>query len=478
MANETKLTLRQTHKLVMTPMLQQAIKLLPLARLDLINQITQELTENPLLEEEEVVQIKENGSESNGSAESTTDIEYTKNKGEENKTDIDWETYFQDNSYSQFPSQGYYTPERPPIENTLRQKTSLREYLAWQLNLSAEDDRDRYIGTIIIGNIDDDGYMRSSAEEIAQSVNATADDVEKVLGLIQSFDPPGVGARDIKECLGLQIKNKGPISSLAALLIERFLDVLEEKNFHKLSKEINAPVKDIVEAVKIIRELNPNPGNKYNPTEIQYVTPDVLVVKTEDDYHVMLNDEGIPRLKVSACYQEILKNKNKNEAKEYVEEKFRSAVWFIKSIEQRRQTIYKVAKSIVRFQREFLDKGLAHLKPLVLRDVAEDIGMHESTVSRVTTNKYIYTPQGMFELKFFFHSGINLSNGDMMSSVRVKDIIKEAVAGEAAVKPFTDQKLVEFLKNKGINIARRTVTKYRKEIKIASSSKRKKRFEY
>ena len=478
MANETKLTLRQTHKLVMTPMLQQAIKLLPLARLDLINQITQELTENPLLEEEEVVQIKENGSESNGSAESTTDIEYTKNKGEENKTDIDWETYFQDNSYSQFPSQGYYTPERPPIENTLRQKTSLREYLAWQLNLSAEDDRDRYIGTIIVGNIDDDGYMRSSAEEIAQSVNATADDVEKVLGLIQSFDPLGVGARDIKECLGLQIKNKGPISSLAALLIERFLDVLEEKNFHKLSKEINAPVKDIVEAVKIIRELNPNPGNKYNPTEIQYVTPDVLVVKTEDDYHVMLNDEGIPRLKVSACYQEILKNKNKNEAKEYVEEKFRSAVWFIKSIEQRRQTIYKVAKSIVRFQREFLDKGLAHLKPLVLRNVAEDIGMHESTVSRVTTNKYIYTPQGMFELKFFFHSGINSSSGDMMSSVRVKDMIKEAVAGEEAVKPFTDQQLVEVLKNKGINIARRTITKYRKEIKIASASKRKKRFEY
>ncbi len=462
----------------MTPMLQQAIKLLPLARLDLINQITQELTENPLLEEEEVVQIKENGSESNGSAESTTDIEYTKNKGEENKTDIDWETYFQDNSYSQFPSQGYYTPERPPIENTLRQKTSLREYLAWQLNLSAEDDRDRYIGTIIVGNIDDDGYMRSSAEEIAQSVNATADDVEKVLGLIQSFDPPGVGARDIKECLGLQIKNKGPISSLAALLIERFLNVLEEKNFHKLSKEINVPVKDIVEAVKIIRELNPNPGNKYNPTDIQYVTPDVIVVKTEDDYHVMLNDEGIPRLKVSPCYQEILKNKNKNEAKEYVEEKFRSAVWFIKSIAPRRQTSYKVAMSIVKFQREFLDKGLAHLKPLVLRNVAEDIGMHESTVSRVTTNKYIYTPQGMFELKFFFHSGINSSNGDMMSSVRVKDMIKEAVAGEEAVKPFTDQQLVEVLKNKGINIARRTVTKYRKEIKIASASKRKKRFEY
>jgi RNA polymerase sigma-54 factor len=476
MANETKLTLRQAHKLVMTPMLQQAIKLLPLARLDLINQINQELTENPLLEEE-VVQIKEEVSESNGSAESAPDIEYTKDKGEENKTDIDWETYFQDNSYPQFPSEGY-TPERPPIENTIRQKTSLREYLAWQLNLSAEDDRDRYIGTIIIGNIDDDGYMRSTAEEIAQSVNATADDVEKVLGLVQSFDPPGVGARDIKECLSLQIKNKGPISSLAALLIERFLDVLEEKNFQRISRELNVPVKDIVEAVKIIRELNPNPGNKYSPTEIQYVTPDVIVVKTDDDYQVMLNDEGIPRLKVSPCYQEILKNKNKNEAKEYIEEKFRSAVWFIKSIEQRRQTIYKVARSIVRFQREFLDKGLAHLKPLILKDVAEDIAMHESTVSRVTTNKYIYTPQGMFELKFFFHSGINSSNGDMMSSVRVKDMIKEAVAGEAAEKPFTDQQLVEYLKNKGINIARRTVTKYRKEIRIASASKRKKRFEY
>ncbi|MBI3600775.1 MAG: RNA polymerase factor sigma-54 [Nitrospinae bacterium] len=475
MANEVKLTLRQSHKLVMTPMLQQAIKLLPLARMELVSLITQEMLENPFLEEE-LVQEKETDTDNNGSAESA-DIESPADTKDENPADVDWDTYFQENYYSTLPPGGY-APEHPSLENTIRQGTSLREHLAWQLTLSAEDDGDRYIGTIIIGNIDDDGYLRTSLDEIAQVTESSVENVEKSLELIQSFDPPGVGARDLKECLLLQIKNKGPISSLAASLIEKYIDVLEDKNLQKIAKEINVPINDLVEAVKIIRELNPEPGNRFNPAEIQYTTPDVIVVKTADGYHVLLNDEGIPRLRVSHCYHDILHSKNKNEAKEYIKDKFKSALWFIKSIEQRRQTIYKVAKSIIKFQREFLDNGLANLRPLVLKEVADDIGMHESTVSRVTTNKYMYTPQGMFELKFFFHSGISSSSGDVMSSIRVKEMIRDSVSVEDVRKPLTDQQIVELLIGKGVNIARRTVTKYRKELKISSGSKRKRRFEY
>jgi RNA polymerase sigma-54 factor len=459
----------------MTPMLQQAIKLLPLARLDLIHMINQEMTENPLLEEEPV--HKDVTDDENSYSAEFAERESAKVKNDESSPEVDWDSYFQDNFYPRLPSEGY-TPERPSLENTLRQKTSLTEYLIWQLNLSAKTDIDKYIGTVIIGNIDDDGYLRSSVDEIMQNMGVTREDVEKVLGLIQSFDPSGVGARDMKECLMLQMKNKGSVNSLAELLIEKYLEKLDERNFQKIAKEINVPVQDLLAAVKVIRELNPEPGYNYNPVENHYISPDVMVVKTADDYQVILNDEGIPRLKVSHCYQDILNNKIKNSTKEYIENKCRSAIWFIKSIEQRRQTIYKVAKSIVKFQREFLDKGIPYLKPLILKNVAEDIGMHESTVSRVTTNKYINTPQGIFELKFFFHSGINSSNGNVMSSVSVREMIKESISLEDIRKPITDQQIVELLKNQGIHIARRTITKYRKELRISSASKRKKRFEY
>lgn len=477
MANETKLTLRQTHKLVMTPMLQQAIKLLPLARFELITLINQEMTENPFLEEEPI-QPSDADSENNGSGE-YSDIEYAKEeKGEnQNPVEIDWDTFFEENYYQGVPFEDY-APAKSSIENTLKQKTSLREHLIWQLNLSTEDAGWKYIGAIIIGNIDDDGYLRSTVEEIAQNTGADTETVEKVLELIQSFDPVGVGARDIKECLMLQIKNKAPADSLAAVLIEKYLEELEDRNFKKIAEKINIPIEELLTAVKIIRELNPNPGNGYTSAEIQYISPDVIVVKTADDYQVVINDEGIPRLRISRRYHEILNSKNKAEAKEYIENKFRAALWFIKSIEQRRQTIYKVANSIVKFQREFLDKGLTYLKPLILKDVALDIGMHESTVSRVTTNKYMYTPMGIFELKFFFHSGIGSSQGDAISSIKVKEMLKEIVSQESSRKPFTDQYLVNVLKNNGVNIARRTITKYRKEIKIPSACRRKKRFDY
>jgi RNA polymerase sigma-54 factor len=303
--------------------------------------------------------------------------------------------------------------------------------------------------------------------------------VEEVLGIIQSFDPAGVGARDLCECLLIQLRHLGMADSLAGAILGHGLSQLDERNFRKLAKDLDVSLEDVVAAVKLIRELDPKPGSRYTAQQVEYIVPDVVVAKIGDDYQVLLNDDGMPRLRINSVYQNILRRSDsiQSDTKEYMEEKFRSALWLMKSIEQRRQTLLKVAKSLCKFQRDFLDKGLPYLKPLVLKDVAEDIGMHESTVSRVTTNKYIHTPQGVFELKFFFHSGLDSIDGDAMSSVSVKEIIRKAVAAEDTRNPLTDQQLVILLEQKGVKIARRTIAKYRQELRIAPASQRKRFFD-
>jgi RNA polymerase sigma-54 factor len=267
-------------------------------------------------------------------------------------------------------------------------------------------------------------------------------------------------------------------NSLAGRIVESYLERLEERQYQKIARELDASLEEVIAAVRLIRELDPKPGDRYNVDRVEYIVPDVIVVKMGDDYQVVLNDDGMPRLRINQLYQGILRRGDgiQRDTRNYLEEKFRSAVWLMKSIEQRRQTMLKVATSLCKFQREFLDKGLPALKPLVLKDVADDIGMHESTVSRVTTNKYIHTPQGVFELKFFFHSGLDSLDGDAMSSVSVKEIIRKAVAAEDARKPLTDQQLVKLLEQQGIKIARRTVAKYRQELRIAPASRRKRLF--
>ena len=484
MAMELKLStnLRMSQKLVMTPMLQQAIKLLPLARLELAQQIRQEITENPVLEEiieEDELQDETETDEEAEIAEPKENFEVTdeKNKGEEHtleNPDMDWDTYFQDNIDRGSSAENY--TEQPTIETTHQKEPSLQEHLLWQLNLSVDNDRMSFIGSCIIGNINADGYLNANINDIGEISHADESEVLTVLKIVQEFEPLGVGARSLKESLKIQAQADSNCTPLVLKLIENYLDRLEERYLAKVSSELNVRIESILEAIKKIKGYNPKPGQTFNSERIDYVVPDIFVVKTEKGYDVTLNDDGIPRLRISPYYQSLLKNSAKGETKDYLEEKQKSALWFLKSIDQRRQTIHKVGKSIIKLQKEFLDHGLSYLKPMILKDVAKDIEMHESTVSRITTNKYIDTPQGVFELKFFFHSGIKSYMGNNMSSIRVKNIIKEIIATEDEKKPLTDDEMVKTLTHKNVKIARRTVTKYRKELNIPSASKRKRIF--
>lgn len=476
MALEMKMTLKQTQKLVMTPMLQQAIKLLPLARLELVQLIRHEMVENPLLEE--VLSDEEDGIGTDDIEKAGLDDEGGPEAQKEEREEIDWEIYLQENM-DRGISPGEYI-ERPSIDSTLKKEISLSDHLLWQLYLSAHDELDKRIGVFLIGNIDSDGYLKSELTEIAEIGNVEVEKVEEVLKLIQTLDPPGVGARDLKECLILQVQNIDSDSDGSVVvkkIIERYLDQFDERHFPKIAKGLKISIEEVIRAIKFIRTLDPTPGRRFNPEKVEYIIPDITIIKASDDYQIIFNDDGMPTLKINQFYRDILRRKNKSDpTREYLEDKFRSALWLLKGIEQRRQTIYKVVTSIIKFQREFLDKGLSYLKPLVLRTVADDIEMHESTVSRVTTNKYVHTPQGIYELKFFFHSGINSVEGDMMSSVMVKDMIKKIVSEEDSTNPITDRQIGEMLREKDVSIARRTITKYRKELKIPPANRRKKIF--
>jgi len=470
-ALETKLLLKTTQKLVMTATLQQAIKLLPLSRLELIQKVHQEILENPFLEE---VATQETSDTELANAELPQE---TSQDSEE--FEVDWEAYLQD-----FSTNPDYVPtiskEVPSLEATLKSETSLAEHLLWQLSLTVHDELEKQIGTYLIGNIDDDGYLQCQTEEVAMVFGGEEEQISVVLEVIQSFDPPGVGARDLQESLLIQLHHLELDDSLAWKIVQQYLSQLDERYFQKIAKSFGVTINDVIAAVGLIRTLDPKPGSRFNSPRVEYIVPDVVVVKVDDDYQVILNEDGMPSLRINALYQNVLRQNDgmQSDTREYLEEKFRSAIWLMKSVEQRRQTLLRVTKSLCKFQREFLDKGLAYLKPLVLKDVADDIGMHESTVSRVTTNKYVYTPQGVFELKFFFHSGLESLDGDAMSSVSVKDIIRKAVAAEDARKPLTDQQLVMILEAKGVKIARRTIAKYRQELHIAPASRRKRLFSH
>ena len=472
MALEVRLGLKTTQKLIMTAMLQQAIKLLPLSRLELIQKVHQEMLENPFLED--ALAQEENGVDG-GDEEFSQDTE----EASTNDFDLDWEMYLQDSGDDPgFPIDN--GKEVPSLEATLRNETSLTDYLIWQLSLAAHTDPEREIGAYLIGNLDDNGYLQCDLEEVAATFGVELETVTDVLAVIQSFDPSGIGARDLQECLLIQLDHLGMADSLAGRIIRGYLERLDERHYQRIAKELDATLDETIAAVKLIRELDPKPGDRYNAERVEYIVPDVIVVKMGDEYQVALNDDGMPKLRINTLYQGILRRGDsiQGDTREYLEDKFRSAVWLMKSIEQRRQTLLKVAISLCRFQRDFLEGGLAYLKPLVLKDVAEDIGMHESTVSRITTNKYIHTPQGVFELKFFFHSGLNsYGGGDAASSVSVKEMIRKSVAAEDHRKPLTDQQLVAMLEAKGIKIARRTVQKYRTELGIDAAHNRKRLFD-
>ncbi len=475
------MTMRMGQRLIMTPAMQQAIKLLPLTKMELVANIRQELDENPFLEEvvEEEAETESNDTQNTETKDDRFEEEAVVSEKTEDKKaeEPDWEAFLQEEAYSGGTGEGY--AERPSIENTLRSEESLQDHLIWQLNITVLDPVLNGIGLFIIGELDDDGFLKESIEDIAEATGGTAEQVREVLETIKSkFEPTGVGAGDIRESLLLQAKALEPDDPIIRELIEGHLMNLSERHYAKIAKLLKVDAERIIEAVEFIRALDPSPGKSFNPQRANYVEPDIYIVKVDDEWQVHLNDEGVPMLKINNYYRSVLKKNGvgakDSKEREFIEQKVQSAIWLVKSIEQRRQTMLKVGRSLAKFQKGFLDKGLSHLKPLVLKDVANDIEMHESTISRVTRNKYIHTPQGIFELKFFFHSGVSSYLGNTVSSVRVKEMIKKIVMEEDSKSPATDDKIVGLLQTRDVKIARRTVTKYRKELGIPSGSKRKK----
>ena len=470
MALELRQQLRLTQQLVMTPQLQQAIKLLQLSRLELLDVISQEMEENPVLEEgayERPEQETADGEQKETPQEAPELKPVTVE--ETARGDIDWSSYLQE--YNAPGPIHFESEERevPEYESFVAQKQSLAEHLMWQLLLSLPSKDEEKIGNAIIGNLDKDGYLQADVEEIASLTGESVDDVESFLSKMQSFDPPGVCARDLRECLLIQMKYLGLDNTIVVGIVQDHLKHVENKNYKAISRAMGIRFNDVVTAVEIITRLEPKPGRQYSDEEPQYISPDVFVYKVGDEYVVVLNEDGMPKLRISSYYREALSagQDYAGSARDYIQDKLRSAVWLIRSIHQRQRTIFKVVESIVRYQRDFLDNGIARLKPMVLRDVAHDIGMHESTVSRVTTNKYVHTPQGIFELKFFFNSSIDRFDGDAIASASVKEKIRQIIESEDPTKPFSDKKMVDILKSSNINIARRTVAKYREMLGVA-----------
>src|SRR6266568_3759844 len=425
MAMEARLSLRQSQRVVMTPLLQQAIQLLQLSTLELQEVVQKELLENPLLEE--VPTETPETPEATAPGETPAPTAPT-------------------------------TAETQPLEPPPVDRERGTDDLPFDLTAVMFDDHE-------------ERSLRAEVSEIADRCRVTAEEVEKVLALVQAFDPPGVAARSIQECLLIQLKSDPNPDPVSVEIVEQYFDDLTKRRYPDIARALKLSLDRVMESVEEIMSLEPKPGRRFGGSDSRYIVPDVVVHKMGNEYVVVLNEDGIPRLRVNSLYRSLLRNSG-DEARAYVEQKLRSAVWLIKSVDQRQRTLRKVTQSIVKFQREFLDKGLPYLRPLSLRDVAEDIGMHESTISRVTTNKYVETPQGLFELKFFFHSGIASGTGEMVSSVSVKKMIQDLLANEDASKPLSDQEVAGILKGRGLTIARRTVAKYREELGILPSHQR------
>jgi RNA polymerase sigma-54 factor len=484
MALEIRQVQKLAQQLVMTPQLQQAIKLLQLSRIELQEMVTTELQENPVLEEvpaSEVETAEQARSEAQpGAAENVEEPVLNRELSAVDKIGtLDWQEYIDTHSNSMH---GSLTAEAisddgegpPSWENSLTKKTSLEDHLIWQLRLSKISEREENIGLYIIGNLTENGYLAMSLEDVCNATEATLEETEAVLRRIRFFDPVGVASRDLRECLLAQLESLGLSDHLAARIVADHLGHLESKRYEKLARELGVGIDEIADAAHVIGSLEPKPSRGFEQDEVRTVLPDVFVEKVGDDYVIYLNDDGVPRLRVSSLYRRMVGQEGEAEeqARQYLQEKVRAATWLIKSIQQRQQTLFRVTQSIFKFQRDFLDHGVSQLKPMVLRDVAEDIHMHESTVSRATANKYVYTPQGLFELKFFFQSGIRGGNGEDVASETVKEKIRGIIAAENPQKPYSDQHIAAMLSTNAIEIARRTVAKYREAMGILPSSKR------
>ena len=468
MGLELRQQLKLSQQLVMTPQLQQAIKLLQLSRLELLETVQQELMENPFLDESEnETEIREKEEMTESQAE------------EELVRTADWENYlgeFSSTSKQSTAREIEIQEEGLSFEARLASKPTLEGHLNWQMRLSNFTEKEVAIGDVIIGNVDNNGYLQATTEEILGMVQATPEEVEAVVQRIQRLDPVGVAARTPKECLLVQMEVLGYDDPILVSLVQDHLEDLEKNRYKPLARKFKISMEELKEYLDLLQTLDPMPGANFSSTDPHYVSPDVFVYRYGDEFVIILNEDGLPRLQMNSYYMETMKGAGDKE-KEYFQEKMRSAAWLMKSLYQRQRTLYKVVESIVRFQRDFFEDGVTKLKPLILKEVAEDIEMHESTVSRITTSKYVSTPHGIFELKFFFNSALDLDDGSQVGSESVKALIKQMIAEEDTKKPLSDERIGEILKEKlEVNIARRTVAKYRSAMGIPSSSKRKQYF--
>ncbi len=510
MALEQKLNLKLSQRLVMTPSLQQAIKLLQLSRLELTETLSEEILENPLLDvdgpldESEVVD-KESSAESeldgedqSGTGDGVSDVlseggnEQPKDDPTEAYEEIDVEAFFSDylaDSRPEGPSMAGRDPEiGNSLENTLSESPGLFEHLEWQIHLMDCPVDLLPACEFLLGNIDEDGFLRVTDEEIIQATGVSEAQTEKALEIVRSLDPAGVCTRSLQECFLIQIdrlqvemEEDDPMERQLLLqartLAEHHWDDLLHQRWPAIAGAFDCTPVELKPVLEIIHRLDSRPGRRFQQTRNAFIEPDVTLKKIDGEYVITLNDDGMPKLKLNHRYSRMLEGANLDpKVNAYLKERMRSALWLMKSIDQRQRTIYKVTDSIVNFQKGFLDDGIEHLKPMVLRQVAEDIGMHESTISRVVSNKYMDTPRGLFPMKFFFHSGVDSARGGAVSSLVVKEKIKKMIESEDQNKPLSDSKIMKLLQREGVRLARRTVAKYREEMSIPSSDKRKNMF--
>lgn len=467
------LALRQTQKLILSPQMQQAIKILQLPLMDLRNEIQQEIATNPLLEEKDM-KLSESRADDKSRDEIQKEVDFKEEFETLSRLDDEWKDYFRQSNYTK-RSSSEEDEQRKFFEDSITIKESLSEHLLNQLSVSAVDPEMKTLCEMVIGNIDNNGYLSLTDEEIAQNANAELDEVEEAIDLIQKFHPLGVGARNLKECLFIQLLRLGQGDSLPAKIINNHLDDLGKRKYPQIAKALKTTPEEIQNAATIIGSLEPKPGRMFTADNNNYIVPDVAIEKKEDgEFEIILNNDYIPRIRISNLYKNLMKDESTPEkTKEYVKEKVKSGMWFIKNIQQRQQTTYNILKVITKVQKEFLNKGVNYMKPLTMHEVAEEIGVHESTVSRALSNKYVQTPQGIFELKFFFASKLETVSGESVSSTNLKNRINQIVKAEDSKKPLSDQQIVKLMQDEGFKLARRTVAKYRKELKILPSNLRK-----
>ncbi|MGH9405082.1 MAG: RNA polymerase factor sigma-54 [Terriglobia bacterium] len=475
------LSLRVAQKQILTPGLVQMVTVLALNKLDLKEMINQEMVENPVLEEvTDVVPVLEEvqkKTEAETSPAVAADAQVlSADHQHDSFTEVDYGSFFND-----YLDPGYKSPaaedvERPSFENFISRPTSLAEHLEWQVNLSSYPESVRDAAYSIIGNLNEDGYLTATLEEAAQAGGHELSDVEEALALVQQLDPAGVGARDLRECLLIQLRMMDEGNSLAASVVSDHLAEVEIKQHRKIAAALNSTVEEVEECLEMIRRLDPKPGQRYNIPEPRLIEPDVAFVKVGDEYRVVMNEEGLPQLRLSHHYRRLLADGNAaGDVRKYVRERFNSALQLIKNIEQRKQTIVRVCDIIIRRQAEFLDKGLDYLRPMMIKELAEEVGVHPSTVSRAVSNKYVHTPQGVFELRYFFSEAVQGPSGATTSLIILKRRVAKMIQQEDSSHPFTDDYLTQRLREQGIHVTRRTVAKYREDLKIPSTHQRRKR---